>query len=143
MARYQMKQRHARWETVTIYTDAGSEEEARNNFDTGDIEENYDCELGGYVDFIEPETIVEPVAAPVEPPIAPPLTRADRLRAAMASRIADQPVSTEDWIVAARKIGPVVVERYHDAHAGCLCKLTFDDPEVELSDVGSLDMYFG
>jgi hypothetical protein len=138
MPRYRMKWRHARWETWTFYTEADSEQAARAKFDTGDIEQNFDRVIGGYVDFIEPETMMEAVSVSAEadgPQIASPATIADRLHAAMAARPAKDRISIEDWIVAARAIGPVVIERYEDAYGERFCKLTFDDAsDVKLSE---------
>jgi hypothetical protein len=135
MPRYRMKWRHARWETSTFYTDADNEEAARAKFDTGDIEKTFDCEPGGYVDFVEPETIIEPVGAPIEAdawPIAFPATIAARLHAAMRGRPCER-ISVEEWIAVAREIGSVMIERFEGPHGERLCKLTFDDgSDIEL-----------
>jgi hypothetical protein len=138
MPRYRMKWRHARWETSTFYTDADSEEAARAKFNTRDIERAFDYEPGGYVDFVKPETIIEPVCAPTradEGPIAFPATIAARLNAAIRVRRAGERISAEEWIAVAREIGSVMIERFEGAHGERLCKLTFDDgSDVELVD---------
>ena len=135
MARYCMKTRHPRWETLTFYTEADSEEAARAKFDTGDIEQAFDVERGGYVNFIEPEIIVEAVRATVEAeewPLPFPATIAARLHDAIDVRPGER-ITIEEWIAVAKQIGAVTIERYKSAHGERLCKLTFDDEScVEL-----------
>jgi hypothetical protein len=92
---------------LTFYTEADSEEAARAKFDTGNIEQAFDVERGGYVDFIAPEIIAEAVRARVEAeerPLAFPATIAARLHDAIGVRLGER-IAMEEWIAVAKQIG--------------------------------------